>query len=678
MPGHPNAHAPSLLRLIAGCLLALMADVVEAGEAPGSGLLHTPPEVAVWAQRAMHGPYRVLGDVSVGSPGDWKRITDNAATFMADPTRELTDDTFRIGYATEPKKGHYARDAAFVSLVLRASDPATSVAYARSVRSVLLAQARSPHTDFSTYAYFNDLAGWVLAEYLIKLLLAYDYIRDAEVLSAAERLELNRWFASAADFYARNLHNALDNNFPLRLDGDYSVVGSAAADGHSDSVKYTHVNADGSKGNRIVALAHWYNNRRFSHALLVGVVDAFLKRAGYATPDVVFTANGRTFRNSLGFHAKAFVTEWLRYSVYPDGMQGEFERGSDDNPFKGFNYSTCNLFSACLLAEVYARSGDDSLYEYRTSAGLWGTAGGSKSIRLAVESHLRMVDGSAKRYFKTVTEDQRYRNVQALNDNLHYVSDTWFAMSNLYWRSAYQRGVALHTGPGTVPYPTTRIGSTAGLNPWGGMAHILPGSLFLFGQMDGVVSPYPQPSWVASDTGATGLPGSSTYVPATDTWTLVGAGTGVWGAADAFHGNGQEVSGDVVMVTRVASLTGQDPWAQAGIMIRESTAAGSRHAFVCVTPGRGAGFFRRTTTDGASAYTAGSTAHAPRWLKLQRQGSLCTAWESADGQTWSAIGSATLVLGTTARIGLVVTSRAPAVPCIATFTGSSIHPLGNG
>jgi hypothetical protein len=49
------------------------------------GLLHSAQEVEVWRLRAVKGPYRVAGDVSANSPGDWARIRQNADRFVANP-----------------------------------------------------------------------------------------------------------------------------------------------------------------------------------------------------------------------------------------------------------------------------------------------------------------------------------------------------------------------------------------------------------------------------------------------------------------------------------------------------------------------------------------------------------------------------------------------------------------
>lgn len=143
----------------------------------------------------------------------------------------------------------------------------------------------------------------------------------------------------------------------------------------------------------------------------------------------------------------------------------------------------------------------------------------------------------------------------------------------------------------------------------------------------------------------------------------------------------QPLTGDGTVTARVGSLTGltsTDPtdvapslartrpglaaWAKAGIMLRPSTAQGSRYAAVMATGAHGVRFQYDYTHDGtrgdASASAAGTeTGPAPRWLRLTRTGDTLTGYASADGTAWTAIGSAHLAgLPATVHIGLFVTS----------------------
>jgi hypothetical protein len=129
--------------------------------------------------------------------------------------------------------------------------------------------------------------------------------------------------------------------------------------------------------------------------------------------------------------------------------------------------------------------------------------------------------------------------------------------------------------------------------------------------------------------------------PATGTITIRGSGNDIWGTADEFNYSFTEVEGDFQITVRADSLpTNTNAWAKAGLMIRESTAPGSRTAYFVVTPTNGLNLQWRTETD-ADAESAGyasvdsSELEPPIWIRLTRKGDLITAeYSTDDGATW--------------------------------------------
>ena len=174
-------------------------------------------------------------------------------------------------------------------------------------------------------------------------------------------------------------------------------------------------------------------------------------------------------------------------------------------------------------------------------------------------------------------------------------------------------------------------------------------------------------SWKDQDIGSTGAAGS--FVNAGGILTVSGAGADVWGTADAFHFAYLPLVGDGEVIARVASQQNTNAWAKAGVMIRESTAAGARHAFMAMTPSYGASFQRRATAGGSSQSTTVAGIKVPSWVRLVRAGSTFTAYTSADGITWRQIGSATNAMPANALAGLAVTSHKAGTLSKATFTG---------
>jgi len=111
-----------------------------------------------------------------------------------------------------------------------------------------------------------------------------------------------------------------------------------------------------------------------------------------------------------------------------------------------------------------------------------------------------------------------------------------------------------------------------------------------------------------------------------------------------------------------------DPWAKAGVMIRQSLSVGSAHAMMVITPGNGASFQWRSTTGGTMSQSPSGGVRAPYWVKLVRSGNSFRGYISPDGGAWSQVGVAqTISMGSAAYVGLPVTAHDNADLCTATF-----------
>ena len=182
--------------------------------------------------------------------------------------------------------------------------------------------------------------------------------------------------------------------------------------------------------------------------------------------------------------------------------------------------------------------------------------------------------------------------------------------------------------------------------------------------------------WTNRDVGSSSLAGSTSV--ANGVITVTGSGADIWGTVDAFQFASQPLTGDGTIVARVLSLQNTDPWAKAGLMIREGTDAGAKHAFCFVTPVNGVAFQRRPTTNGPTSHTSGSHNGAARWLRLVRAGTAITGHESPDGVTWTLVGSVTISMTNPVEVGLAVTSHDNAATCTAVFEQVVITPSGSG
>ncbi len=419
------------------------------------GLHFTATELAEWRSRMTQGPYRVKNDVSPNSPDDWLKIAANAQNFLTDPDADRYN--LKLG-ESGPLQNHIKlRDAAFYYLLTG------NKTFANAVRQELIGQIRMPNVQPEVWGYPGDVNdSWFYCEWMMRLLYAYDYTMD--VYSAAERSEIEDWFYRTARHIEENNHRNLAKNFPNRRRGDYNTKINEAASFRSSY--YTYLRENGTVANQISHLAHYYNNRRSTMALYHGLVGVLLE-------DDFLIEEG-----------KRYVREMLMFSTYPDGSMGEYQRNGDyGRPNAGVTYSAINIETAVVLADALARRGDFELYEYKTSAGLWGTEGGEKSIKLLIDTYINIQNGQYKWYYSSVSEENRIDWYAA---STYFIHELWFLpMANLYYQDSKMKEAYMHPGPGSNGYPTGKIGTAGPSGPvWGGSGAKVPGILFMNGQME--------------------------------------------------------------------------------------------------------------------------------------------------------------------------------------------------
>jgi phosphatidylserine/phosphatidylglycerophosphate/cardiolipin synthase-like enzyme/regulation of enolase protein 1 (concanavalin A-like superfamily) len=188
-------------------------------------------------------------------------------------------------------------------------------------------------------------------------------------------------------------------------------------------------------------------------------------------------------------------------------------------------------------------------------------------------------------------------------------------------------------------------------------------------------TPTPLPAgWLNMDIGSVGKTGNTSYNGTTQTFTVNGAGADIWGTADAFQYTYTSLTGDGSIVARVDSVSTQNAWVKAGVMIRETLTPSSKQALMLVSYTKGLAFQRRIETAGISTNTSGGTFSAPRWVKIDRAGTTITAFQSADGTNWTPVGTDTISMATQVYIGLAVSSHTTSSLATATFSNVSITP----
>lgn len=227
----------------------------------------------------------------------------------------------------------------------------------------------------------------------------------------------------------------------------------------------------------------------------------------------------------------------------------------------------------------------------------------------------------------------------------------------------------------TSPYTGSFSTSTTGSHPISArVVYGIPGSTVSSSAASVTVTGSLPAGWSGSNIGSVGVSGGSGY--SGGAFTVTGSGADIWNSSDAFYYAYTSLTGDGEIRARVTSQTNTWPWAKAGVMIRDGTAAGAAHAMMVVTPGNGFAFQYRTTSGGGSSHTAGPALNAfpNNWVRLTRSGSTITSYVSANGTSWTQVGTATIAMASTVNIGLPVTSTNNSTASVATFDNVTVTP----
>jgi hypothetical protein len=157
---------------------------------------------------------------------------------------------------------------------------------------------------------------------------------------------------------------------------------------------------------------------------------------------------------------------------------------------------------------------------------------------------------------------------------------------------------------------------------------------------------------------------------------VIAGGADIWAASDQGHLTLTPRYGDFDIHARVQSLAPRSAApdiAKAGLMVRESTNAGSRTIHNLINPpfsigGRDQGeSAHRINTGATTALIPGSLAYVSvgipnGWVRIKRAGDVYTTFRSTDGLNWTTIGSMAFDLPDPVLIGLATTAHNNAAP----------------
>jgi hypothetical protein len=156
------------------------------------------------------------------------------------------------------------------------------------------------------------------------------------------------------------------------------------------------------------------------------------------------------------------------------------------------------------------------------------------------------------------------------------------------------------------------------------------------------------------------------------TYTMTGSGADIWDNTDQFHFAFKQVTGASAIIAKVESLENTDPFAKAGVMIRDTLEPESRNVAVLITPENGVRFQYRNIAEGTTDRSFAEGITAPQWVKLERTaGGLVRGYYSADGATWERFNLVQVRMDMPAYVGLAVTSHNTELRCEAKFSNVS-------
>lgn len=147
------------------------------------------------------------------------------------------------------------------------------------------------------------------------------------------------------------------------------------------------------------------------------------------------------------------------------------------------------------------------------------------------------------------------------------------------------------------------------------------------------------PGWAQKDIGSVSSAGIASYAKVgNNTFVIGGDGADIGGKADSFSFACTSVTNDFSFTARVL-VNGS---IKVGLMMREDLDADSRAVAITVgeTGGRETRFRTRSSVGARMTAQSGNDySYVPVWYRLQRNGNVFTAWQSADGVTWFKVGS---------------------------------------
>jgi autotransporter-associated beta strand protein len=177
--------------------------------------------------------------------------------------------------------------------------------------------------------------------------------------------------------------------------------------------------------------------------------------------------------------------------------------------------------------------------------------------------------------------------------------------------------------------------------------------------------------FTSADVGVPRVHGSVIYDGTSGVFTQSAGGADIWGTSDQFRFTSATLTGNGSITARVDALDNIGWATKGGVMIRQSLDANSPHAFLGIRPDGTLDSIWRGSAGGGSA-NVNNSGPAP-WVRITRSGNQFTFSSSADGVTWTTLGSRTIAMSGPVYVGLATCGFADArFEAFATFSNLTI------
>ena len=373
------------------------------------------------------GPYFARGDAGHGgafSPADGQRSLSLAREFLRDPEASywVQPDLPLSSGDPWPAGMEHARPMHAAWAFMTQPERPDRETLRSEVRRLLLHHAQHPSHDFSDASkYPIDYPGYAPSPIFATAYWVSRHIRMRDMLGRdafndGENALLDRWFYDYANWSANWIQTqGVGRWLPGRTARDYTEIRF-----EEDASRSSY---DG--GPLIGSAGMAYHNRNAAVAATMSLATNYLFHFGYSAPPSGGPNYGTYTISDLLDHSRLFVEEALMFSVWPEGVQGDFERGdrsvhSGASPQTGWLYSANVLANLLSMAQYHAANGDMSVWNFGTTDGYDGSAG-SPSVGGFEQKNLHFLAWAMIRYVNDDWQRTNGGERLALDDFYHDV-----------------------------------------------------------------------------------------------------------------------------------------------------------------------------------------------------------------------------------------------------------------